>query len=282
MRFPLNMPTHLSMNSKQHKVRRIVVGNEKGGSGKSTTVMHLAVSMLRGGLKVACIDLDARQGTISRYFENRLAYSKQNEIELPNPLMMGISPEDVSGDEPELEKLIQEKIDKAAEDVDVVIFDSPGSDSPLSRMAHSFADILITPLNDSFIDLDVLARIDSETGKVERPSHYAEMVWSQKLRRASRDGGSIDWIVMRNRIGHTEAQNKKKVEAALDELSTRIGFRQVMGFSERVIFRELFLQGLTLMDVVEIKKVSGFKGLAMSHIAARNEVRALVDAVGAD
>ncbi|MDH5772719.1 MAG: division plane positioning ATPase MipZ, partial [Rhodospirillaceae bacterium] len=100
--------------------------------------------------------------------------------------------------------------------------------------------------------------------------------WAQKLRRAKRDGGSIDWIVMRNRLGHTEAQNKKKVETALDELSSRIGFRQVMGFSERVIFRELFLQGLTLMDVVEIKKGN----LAMSHIAARNEVRTLMDSLG--
>ena len=268
------------MNSKQHKVRTIVVGNEKGGSGKSTTVMHLAVSMMRGGLGVACIDLDARQGTISRYFENREAYAKRNSAQLPSPLMLDIAAEYDEGDEASLEKCIQDTIDKAAENVDVVIIDAPGSDNPLSRMAHSFADILITPLNDSFIDLDVLARVDGETGKVERPSHYAEMVWSQKLRRASRDGGSIDWIVMRNRIGHTEAQNKKKVEAALAELSSRIGFRQVMGFSERVIFRELFLQGLTLMDVIEVKNGGGAKGLSMSHIAARNEVRALVDAVG--
>ena len=280
MRFSLNMPTHLSMNSKEHQARRIVVGNEKGGSGKSTTVMHLAVSMLRDGLKVACIDLDARQGTISRYFENRQAYSNKNSVELPFPRMLSIAPEQGETEE-NIEKRINDAIDEASQNVDVVIIDAPGSDNLLSRMAHSFADILITPLNDSFIDLDVLARINSETGKVERPSHYAEMVWSQKLRRAGRDGGSIDWIVMRNRIGHTEAQNKKKVEAALAELSSRIGFRQVMGFSERVIFRELFLQGLTLMDVVEVKKGSGFKGLAMSHIAARNEVRALVDAVNA-
>lgn len=264
------------MNSKQHQVRRIVVGNEKGGSGKSTTVMHLAVSMMRSGLGVACIDLDARQGTISRYFENRQAYSKRNSVELPFPLMFDVSPEHGELDEGLLEKHMQDLINQAAESADVVIIDAPGSDNQLSRIAHSFADILITPLNDSFIDLDVLARIDGETGKVERPSHYAEMVWSQKLRRAARDGGSIDWIVMRNRIGHTEAQNKKKVEAALAELSPRIGFRQVMGFSERVIFRELFLQGLTLMDVIEVKKGS----LSMSHIAARNEVRALVDAVG--
>lgn len=280
MRFSLNMPTHLSMNSKEHQARRIVVGNEKGGSGKSTTVMHLAVSMLRDGLRVACIDLDARQGTISRYFENRQAYSKKNSVELPLPRMLSIAPE-LGETEENIEKRINGAIDEASQNVDVVIIDAPGSDSMLSRMAHSFADILITPLNDSFIDLDVLARINSETGKVERPSHYAEMVWSQKLRRAGRDGGSIDWIVMRNRIGHTEAQNKKKVEAALFELSSRIGFRQVMGFSERVIFRELFLQGLTLMDVVEVKKGIGFKGLSMSHIAARNEVRALVDAVNA-
>lgn len=253
----------------------IVVGNEKGGSGKSTTAMHVAVSLLRGGSRVACVDLDQRQGTISRYFENRDAFAHKNKIELPFPQMVKIEQLGDSESDATVEGHIQDAIAVSAKNSDIMIIDAPGSDNALSRSAHSFADILLTPLNDSFIDLDVLARVNAETGKVERPSHYAEMVWSQKLRRAQRDGGSIDWIVMRNRLGHIEAQNKKKVEAALSELSSRIGFRQITGFSERVIFRELFLQGLTLMDVIEAKKGN----LAMSHIAARNEVRALMEAL---
>ncbi|MDH5773133.1 MAG: division plane positioning ATPase MipZ [Rhodospirillaceae bacterium] len=269
------------MNSKQNPTkagpRIVVVGNEKGGSGKSTTAMHIAVNLLRDGASVACIDLDQRQGTISRYFENRETYAKRHSIVLPIPEMVKIEPLGSGENDEDAEKNISRAIEATGDKVDTIIIDAPGNDNALSRAAHSFADILLTPLNDSFIDLDVLARINSETGKVERPSHYAEMVWVQKLRRAKRDGGSIDWIVMRNRLGHTEAQNKKKVETALDELSSRIGFRQVMGFSERVIFRELFLQGLTLMDVVEIKKGN----LAMSHIAARNEVRTLMDSLGA-
>lgn len=267
------------MNSKQNPAnatpRIIVVGNEKGGSGKSTTAMHIAVSMLRDGVRVACIDLDQRQGTISRYFENREAYAMRNSLELPSPKMVKIEQLGDGENDDVIDKHIHQAIETVSGKVDLVIIDAPGSDNKISRGAHSFADILLTPLNDSFIDLDVLARVNSETGKVERPSHYAEMVWKQKLRRAARDGGSIDWVVMRNRLGHTEAQNKKKVEAALTELSSRIGFRQVMGLSERVIFRELFLQGLTLMDIVEIKKGN----LAISHIAARNEVRTLMEAI---
>ncbi|MBM3566952.1 MAG: ATPase, partial [Alphaproteobacteria bacterium] len=49
----------------------IVLGNEKGGSGKSTTAMHLIAACLRDGRSVASIDLDARQGTLTRYLSNR-------------------------------------------------------------------------------------------------------------------------------------------------------------------------------------------------------------------
>lgn len=264
----------------------IVIGNEKGGSGKSTTAMHLAVSLLRAGSRVGCMDMDIRQGTLSRYFENRENFIKKNQVTLPGPLMIKVDPELLKLDDDTIEARIHDMVRELDGKVDAIIIDAPGADTRLSRVAHSFADLLITPMNDSFVDFDVLARINSETGAVETPSHYSEMVWSQKMRRAKRDGGPIDWIVMRNRLGHTHAHNRQKVERALEELSNRIGFRLVSGFSERVIFRELFLQGLTLMDMVELggepgkaKKSSRKGGLAMSHIAARQEVRALVDAL---
>ena len=39
----------------------VVLGNEKGGSGKSTTAFHIAVALLKAGQRVATIDLDCRQ-----------------------------------------------------------------------------------------------------------------------------------------------------------------------------------------------------------------------------
>lgn len=257
----------------------IVVGNEKGGSGKSTTVMHLAVALLRQGRRVAVADLDARQGTISRYFENRRRHVSDGELNLPIPELLTLRPEDGGGDDEGIEALLQGVMDDVAERHDILILDTPGADTALSRLAHSFADTLVTPLNDSFIDLDVLARVDAKTMTIQAPSHYAELVWQQRMIRAKRLGTSAkptDWIVMRNRMGFTDSKNKREIERLMSDLAKRIGFRMVAGFSERVIFRELFHQGMTLMDVAE---VTGEHSLSMSHIAARQEVRKLLDAL---
>jgi len=254
----------------------IVVGNEKGGSGKSTTVMHVAVSLLRQGRTVAVADLDARQGTVTRYFENRRDYVAQRGLDLPMPELMTLRPEDGGNDDEGIEALLADVIKDVGARCQVIVFDTPGADTSISRMAHSFADTLITPMNDSFIDLDVLARIKAQDMTVQGPSHYSELVWGQRMNRARRGGRAVDWIVMRNRMGHTDSKNKREIDRLVGELAKRIGFRIVPGFSERVIFRELFHQGLTLMDVVEIK---GKGGLSMSHIAARQEIRGLVEAL---
>ena len=122
----------------------------------------------------------------------------------------------------------------------------------------------------------MLAKVDPENHEVLGPSIYSEMVWEARKRRFARDRGRIDWLVMRNRIGAAEARNKRDVGSTLEALSRRIGFRTVKGFGERVIFRELYLQGLTLMDVREAGL--GIQ-LGMSHVAARAEVRALLGAI---
>ncbi len=258
----------------------IVTGNEKGGSGKSTTAMHLLIGLLRDGFRVASIDLDARQGTLSTYLANRQRFIDDRENKLPMPKVRIIEHSaELNRDaaEAEDERRLADSIEELSLENDVIIIDTPGADSILTRLGHSFADTLITPMNDSFIDLDVLATVDPATLKIKNPSHYSEMVWQQKMRRARRDGGSIDWIVMRNRLSHLDARNKREVERLLGDLSGRVGFRQVPGFGERVIYRELFLAGLTMMDIID---VLGPDNLTMSHISARQEVRALIDAIG--
>ena len=266
------------MNSRRAHV--IVTGNEKGGSGKSTTAMHLVVGLLRDDRSVASIDLDARQGTLSTYLANRRRFIDEKGMDLPMPETRVLEHStDANRDaaEAEDEKRLAETIEELSGAHDVIVVDTPGADSILTRLGHSFADTLITPLNDSFIDLDVLARVDPSTLSIKNPSHYSEMVWQQKMRRAKRDGGSIDWIVMRNRLSHLDARNTREIERLLGDLSERVGFRQVAGFGERVIYRELFLAGLTMMDIID---VLGSDSLTMSHIAARQEVRNLIDAIG--
>ncbi len=257
----------------------VVLGNEKGGSGKSTTAMHVIVALLHDGYRVGSIDLDARQGTLSRYFENRRDYSETSGLRLPLPehraVLRSTLDSAAAGREDEATRLAGALA--ALADCDFVVIDTPGSDNSLSRLGHARADTLITPLNDSFLDLDLLARLDSAGRRIKGPSLYAEMVWDQRKQRALRDGGSIDWIVMRNRLSSLDARNKRQIGRLLDELARRIGFRQAPGFTERVIFRELFPRGLTLLD---LRQAESGVAMSMSHIAARQEVRALLAAIG--
>lgn len=270
-----------SANGVPQRPYLIVLGNEKGGSGKSTTAMHIVVSLLAEGYKVGTIDLDARQKSLTRYVENRRKYCEANGLTLPMPTELVVPRSELrSADAAEADE--KERFEQAylalAGRVDVVVVDCPGSDTYLSRLAHTAADTLVTPVNDSFVDLDLLAKIDPDTYAVQGPSLYAEMVWKARQRRALADGGSIDWVVLRNRVGSLHAKNKERVEAALSELSKRIGVRYVSGLGERVIYRELFLLGLTLIDLKSEGGLDG-QGMSMSHVAARQELRALVNAL---
>lgn len=255
----------------------LVVGNEKGGSGKSTTAMHIAVALLGDGAQVATIDLDARQGTFTRYIENRAAYAKRKGVDLAMPTHASI---EVSGDPADEQARFEAALAPAVAEADFVVIDTPGSDTHLSRLAHTWADTLLTPLNDSFVDLDLLARIDPDTLKVVRPSIYAEAVWKQRQIRSMQGQRPVDWIVARNRLSSLAARNKRDMAAVLEALAKRIGFRTAPGLSERVIYRELFLSGLTLLDLKRgaSGKDSG-PSMTMSHVAARQEVRDLVAAL---
>ncbi|MBM09475.1 MAG: ATPase [Magnetovibrio sp.] len=258
----------------------IVIGNEKGGSGKSTTAMHLIVALLQEGRAVASIDVDARQGTLSRYIANRKKFIKSSKRAIDVPDFFSVDPSkeaaSASDREAELERL-RLLIEGAWINHDVLVVDTPGSASELSRLAHSYADTLITPINDSLVDFDVLAHVDPKRLDIKGPSHYAEMVWEQKKVRADRDGGNIDWIVMRNRLSNLDAHNKREMERLVRELGKRVNFRAIPGFGERVIFRELFLIGLTILD---LKDATGPRVLSHSHHAARQEVFTIVNAIG--
>lgn len=237
----------------------IVFANEKGGTGKSTCAVHVAVALKMLGAKVSGLDLDHRQRTFHRYLENRLATAARRKIDLPTPQF------DVFGGEP-IENL-DARLQRLTSDADFLIVDTPGRDDELARYMATLAHTLVTPLNDSFVDFDLIGQVDGEDFKLARPSFYAELIWNARKTRAAMDGATIDWVVLRNRIQGMEARNKRRVGDAMTELSRRVGFRIVPGLSERVVFRELFPTGLTLLDRGQLGD------LGTSHIAARQELR---------
>jgi chromosome partitioning protein len=251
----------------------IVLGNEKGGTGKSTIAMHMVVALLRQGKLVGSIDLDARQATLSRYIENRRRHDPEGKS-LCHSDHRAVPPSD---DPVKDAALFHQHFDELRQRHEVIVIDTPGSDHPLSRLGHSFADLLVTPLNDSFVDLDLLAAVDGDGMKITRPGRYAEMVWETKKARALRgEIGGVEWFVLRNRLSTLDARNKRDMERLLAALAKRIGFQLADGLNERVIYRELFLQGLTLLDLGEGEAPV----LSMSHIAARQELRRLITALG--
>lgn len=247
------------MTSNTHN---IVFANEKGGTGKSTTAVHVAVALAYQGHKVGIIDLDPRQRTSYRYLENRDATIKRLNIDIPRPQYEVFEDDNIA----RLEQLIERMSHRA----DFLLFDTPGRDDKFARFVATQANTLVTPINDSFVDFDLIGQVDPETYKVSKLSFYAELIWEARKTRAKADGATIDWVLLRNRTQYVEAHNMKRIVAALAELSQRVGFRIIPGLSERVIYRELFPSGLTMLDKNQLGR------LATSHLAARQELRELI------
>jgi chromosome partitioning protein len=256
----------------------VAVGNQKGGSGKTTTAIHLLVGLLRRGMTVGSIDLDVRQGTLSRFVRNRERFAAATGITPPMPEHRGVA-RSVHATVAEANDDEATRLAAAFDDLigrDWVVVDIPGDNSFLARTGHLLADVLVTPLNDSFLDLDALVRIDVDGQRIIGPSAYSVMVTDGRARQAALGGRPCDWVVMRNRLAHLESRNRRQIGALLETLAPRLGFRLARGFGERVIFRQLFTSGLTVLDLDEPAI-----GVAMSasHMAAQEEVEALLETV---
>ncbi|MBB3763035.1 division plane positioning ATPase MipZ [Sphingomicrobium lutaoense] len=240
----------------------IIFANEKGGTGKSTTAVHTAIALAASGYRVAALDLDERQRTMTRYLENRTATMNRLDVDLPHASYAVLEGRTVE----EFEAAVQQ----LAANADVVIIDTPGRDDDIAKAAILKADTLVTPMNDSFVDLDLIGQVDPDTYKIARPSFYAELIWNSRQRRAQATGKSVDWVVLRNRLQHIDSHNLRRVGAALNELARRVGYRVIPGLSERVIFRELFPKGLTLLDLEQMGEVQ------IAHVTARQELREMI------
>jgi chromosome partitioning protein len=243
----------------------IVFANEKGGTGKSTTAVHTAIALAASGHRVGALDLDQRQRTMTRYLENRDATMRRLEKNLPQAVYEVLEDQSEAG--------LDAAIERLSDQCDVLVVDTPGRDDPIARAAILKADTLVTPMNDSFVDLDLIGQVHPESYKITRPSFYAELIWNSRTQRAKATGRSVDWVVLRNRLQHIQSHNLQRVGAALDELARRVGFRVIPGLGERVIYRELFPKGVTLLDLAELGEVG------LGHIAARQELREMISSL---
>lgn len=261
----------------------IVVGNEKGGAGKSTLAIHIVCGLLHAGRRVAIIDLDLRQRSMAKFFANRAAWLAGNDQTLPMPIEpdMGDGKALAKADEQQQLARFEAAMTQARAEADVILIDTPGGDTLLSRTAHGLADQIVTPMNDSFVDFDLLGQIDPVTLELLKPSIYSESVWEARKHRAITEGrhATIDWIVVVNRMAVAAARNRQRLEERMEKLARRVGFRIGPGLRDRVIYRELFPFGLSVADLSnDVRPVA----VSLAHVAARQEMRNLMLALGLD
>jgi chromosome partitioning protein len=255
----------------------VVLGNEKGGAGKSTLAMHVAIALMNFGQRVASIDLDLRQKSFTHYIENRRSWAKYSGIHLALPAHFSVARGTTQKlDENEAIEFtgFVDALTAVEQTHDFIVVDTAGSDTHLTRLAHSMADTLITPLNDSFVDFAVLGMVDPATYSVTGESHYAKMVREARTQRRLADGVQMDWVVARNRLSMLDSRNKQRVVKGLSELALRLGFRSTDALAERVIYREFFPRGLTALDNLDEKTLGTRPSL--SHLTARQELMNLM------
>jgi chromosome partitioning protein len=255
----------------------IVIGNEKGGTGKSTLSIHISIALLKAGFRVATIDLDTRQRTLTRFFENRSSWanSAQWDVELPYHHALERGTSDNVRDNETLEfGAFAEAVAEVEHSYEFVVIDTPASDSYLMRLAHSLADTLVSPVNDSFIDVDVFSRVHHDKAQRGQVAHYADLVLEARRKRRLVDQGLIDWVLVRNRMSSIQTNNARQIGISLSRLAVELQFRPAEGLHDRVIFRELFPIGLTALDPIEEAMRNGT--LSASHTSARREIETLL------
>jgi chromosome partitioning protein len=256
----------------------VVLGNEKGGAGKSTIAMHVAVALMNLGQRVAAIDLDLRQRTLTHYIENRRVWAKHCGSKLVTPSHVCVargSTQSLENNETIEFSGFVDALTAVEQDHDFIVVDTAGSDNHLTRLAHSMANTLVTPLNDSFVDFDVLGTVDPTTYAVTGESHYAKMVREARQQRRLADGVQMDWVVVRNRLSMLDSRNKQRIVKGLGDLAARLGFRSADALAERLIYREFFPRGLTALDDLDERTLGTRPSL--SHLTARRELISLLD-----
>ena len=252
----------------------IVIGNEKGGTGKSTIAMHLATKLMFEKYHVAVLDLDGRQGSLSRYVENRRQFCENNKIVLPIPLLYRFEPVSDFNEIPNDLKVLDDTIREISPKVDAIIIDTPGHKNYLFEAAHKYADTLITPITDSLIDLSAIADIDATNGQLKNPGPYAEFIWETKKQLAATGKSYLNWIVCGNKTASHRSRNKTFIFETLAKLGKLYGFRFCDGLKDRVIYRELFLDGLTILDM---QQEPLRRKMTLSHLAAKMEIKDLAE-----
>lgn len=232
----------------------ILFANEKGGVGKTTLVFNTAIDLCNRGYRVLAIDLDFRQRSLARAIENRMASNRCLGLDLPVPKVCVLQ-------QPSGPMLVQE-LNRLGSDRDVILIDAPGHDSPVARRAMALAQTIVTPINPSFFDLDVLGHFDPVSLKFRKPGPFAQAILDIRAEQMRRNLLPARWIIAKNRIRGAERSHNKRIEPMLAQLSDQLGLTIAEGLTERVAYRSLLQYGFTISDIKRVPQ--------LAHMQIRN------------
>ena len=235
----------------------LLFANEKGGSGKTTCAIHLIIALLHLGKTAASIDLDERQQSLTRYIENRQKTSDTQEIPLLLSEHFQIANESTLSNTNCIE-IFEKKFDQLLQKLsnyDFIIIDIPGNNTKINRLLHYYADIVITPINSSFIDVDLIGKVNADDLSLISHGVYGNLFLEERDRTFKKKNKKPEWIVVHNRYSAYESLHKRNIDFALRCMSKKMDFKLIPGFRDRLIFKELFLKGLTLLDANSINKI---------------------------
>jgi chromosome partitioning protein len=257
----------------------IVIASATDNSGKSMVSILISIALLRAGFNVATIDLDRHKRTMTRFFENRqiLAANPPWEIELPFHQGMGQAvaaqaprDQDSQGRKPDDEAAefaaFAKSLGEIEHNYEFIVIDTPATFSPLTRLANSLADTLVSPLDLSLMALDDKAESNVLTA-------YVELVHRARQKRKAVDSGLIDWVI----LGSQSTPERLIAPLDLPAKAQSLRARSLEGLREKRIFQELFTLGLTALDPIE--EATSTRTLLPSQLAARREIEDLVMAL---
>ena len=277
----LEQPKPLATGVSERQSGRIIVfSNLKGGTGKSTTALSVIVGLLRRGKSVASLDLDMDQEALARYLFNRTRFAKLTKLRIGMPNHHRFTEIDPGGNGAELSTrldILSGLIDNLVAENDYLVIDCPSLDNPLTRAVTARADVLTSPVNESFLDIDVIGEVRGSPPTVTRVGPFAEMIGAEMQRRRDEGIDPLEWIVVRNRRNPTATRHTAAIGTVLGELSRNLSFRVTDGFVDRLIFRELFLVGLSILD---LRKDDPLIASNSSHRSAYEEASNLLQSVG--
>lgn len=244
----------------------VTIGSFKGGTGKTTMAAVLGTAMTLRGLKVRVIELETQTKPLARYQASR------EFADLDGPKVTDLN---VSGGTPDVKDwqmtFSSVKADAERAGIDVVIIDTTSVWKPEVIAAHLMADLVLTTVTESPIDLYQIMPTEGPSMQAVRP--YAQLIDLVRRHAEKAERTNFDWFLCLNRKSHLITRVGERVRDRLTEFTDESRIQMVEGLVDRVGYRNMMDTGITPMDVIAGQPVQ------RSQIAARTEVNRLASRV---